>query len=157
MQKITPFLWFDSQAEEAVEFYLSVFKQARRTSTTHYGDDGPGTPGAVMTVGFELEGTEFVALNGGPQFKFTEAVSFVVNCKDQGEIDYYWEQLQADGGAEIECGWLKDKYGLCWQIVPTALWEMMKDEDEARTQRVMTALMTMRKLDLAKLEQAYKG
>ncbi len=157
MQKITPFLWFDGQAEAAVEFYLSVFKHARRTATTHFGQDAPGAPGSVMTVSFELEGTEFVALNGGPMYKFTEAVSFVVNCKDQAEIDYYWEKLQADGGEEIECGWLKDKYGLCWQVVPAALWEMMTDKDKARTERVMKTLMTMRKLDLAKLEQAYNA
>ncbi len=156
MQKITPFLWFDGEAEEAVEFYLSVFKKARRLMTTHYGADGPGEKGSVMTVSFELEGTEFVALNGGPHYKFTEAVSFVVNCEDQAEIDYYWEKLPADGGSEIECGWLKDKYGLCWQIVPGAFWGMLQDKDAVRTQRVMKALMTMRKLDLAKLEAAYR-
>lgn len=155
MQKITPFLWFDGQAEEAVEFYLSVFQKARRTATTHYGEDAPGKKGSVMTVSFELEGTEFVALNGGPQFPFTEAVSFVVNCETQAEIDYYWEKLPADGGAEIECGWLKDKYGLRWQIVPSALWEMLKDE--ARSQEVMKAVMTMRKLEIAVLQEAYNA
>lgn len=149
-------LWFDGQAEEAVEFYLSVFRKARRTMTTHYGEDGPGEKGSVMTVAFELEGVEFVALNGGPQFKFNEAVSFVVNCENQEEIDDYWEKLQAGGGQEIECGWLKDKFGVCWQIVPGAFWEMMKDKDQARTERVMKALMTMRKLDLARLEEAYR-
>ncbi len=155
MQKITPFLWFNDQAEEAVNFYLSVFKNAKLTAMTHYGEEGPGPQGSVMTVAFTLDGNEFVALNGGPQFKFTEAISFVVNCETQAEIDYYWEKLSTDGGQEIECGWLKDKYGLCWQIVPTVLWEMMQDKDTARSQRVMRALMQMKKLEIGALQRAY--
>ncbi len=155
MQKITPFLWFNDQAEEAVNFYLSVFKNAKLLAMTRYGEEGPGPQGSVMTVAFALDGNEFVALNGGPLFKFTEAISFVVNCETQEEIDYYWEKLPADGGQEIECGWLKDKYGLCWQIVPTVLWEMMQDKDTARSQRVMRALMQMKKLEIGALQRAY--
>ena len=156
-QKITPFLWFDTQAEEAVNFYLSVFKEAKVTGTSYCGEEGPGPKGSVLTIAFELNGQEFVALNGGPQFKFTEAVSFVVNCETQKEIDYYWEKLTADGGEEVQCGWLKDKYGLAWQIVPRALWGWMQDKDPARSGRVMQALMQMRKFDLAALQQAYEG
>lgn len=128
MRKITPILWFDDQEEEAVNFYLSVFKKAKLTATTRYGEEGPGPQGSVMTMAFELDGNAFVALNGGPQFKFTEAISFVVDCETQEEIDYYWEKLPADGGQEIECGWLKDKDGLCCQVVPAMLWEMMQDK-----------------------------
>jgi len=157
MQKITPFLWFDNQAEEAVNFYVSVFKNAKVTGTTRCGEEGPGPKGSVLTVAFELNGQEFVALNGGPQFKFTEAISFVVNCETQEEIDYYWEKLTAGGGQEIECGWLKDKYGLAWQIVPAAIWGWMQDKDPVRSQRVMHALMQMKKLDLPTLQRAADG
>ncbi|HKE61885.1 MAG TPA: VOC family protein [Nitrospira sp.] len=154
MQKITPFLWFDGKAEEAARFYASIFKNSKMRGVTHYGDTGPGPKGSVMTAVFELDGQEFVALNGGPQFPFTEAVSFVVNCETQDEIDYFWEKLSA-GGQEIECGWLKDKFGLCWQIVPRALWKMLQDPDSKKTNRVMQAVLQMVKLDLKRLEQAY--
>jgi len=154
MQKITPFLWFDGEAEEAARFYTSIFKNSKMGGVTHYGDTGPGPKGSVMTAAFQLNGQEFVALNGGTQFPFTEAVSFVVNCDTQDEIDYFWEKLSA-GGHEIECGWLKDKFGLCWQIVPTALWKMLQDPDSEKTNRVMQAVLQMVKLDLKRLEQAY--
>ncbi len=157
MQKITPFLWFDNQAEEAVNFYVSVFKNAKVIGTTRCGEEGPAPKGSVLTVAFELNAQEFVALNGGPQFKFTEAVSFVVNCETQEEIDHYWEKLTAGGGQEIECGWLKDKYGLAWQIVPAAIWGWMQDKDPVRSQRVMNALMQMKKLDLPTLQRAADG
>ena len=136
IQKITPFLWFDQQAEEAARFYTSIFRNSKITSIARYGDAGPGPKGSVMTVSFELEGQKFVALNGGPQFKFTEAISFMVNCDNQQEVDEFWEKLSA-GGQEIECGWLKDKFGLAWQIVPTVLFEMLQDKDPQRSQRVM--------------------
>jgi predicted 3-demethylubiquinone-9 3-methyltransferase (glyoxalase superfamily) len=156
MQKITPFLWFDNQAEEAANFYVSVFKNSKVKEMTRYtGEEPVGQQGSVMTVVFELNGQEFVALNGGPRFKFTEAISFVVNCETQEEIDYYWEKLTADGGEEVQCGWLADKYGLSWQVVPTKLNEWARDP--ARFQRVMRAVMPMKKLDLAALERAYKG
>jgi len=154
MQKITPFLWFDGKAEEAARFYASIFKNSMMRGVTRYGDTGPGPKGSVMTAVFELDGQEFVALNGGPQFPFTEAVSFVVNCETQDEIDYFWEKLSA-GGQEIECGWLKDKFGLCWQIIPRALWKMLQDPDSKKTNRVMQAVLQMVKLDLKRLEQAY--
>lgn len=155
MQKITPFLWFDRQAEEAAKFYVSVFKDSRITQITHYtGEEPSGMKGQVMTVDFELDGEQFVALNGGPQFKFTEAISFVINCGTQEEIDYYWEKLTADGGKEVQCGWLADKYGLSWQVVPSKFFaEWAKDAEGL--QRVMHALMQMTKLDLAKLQAAY--
>jgi len=156
MQKITPFLWFDDQAETAVNFYVSVFKNSKVTATTRYSEEGPGPKGSVMTVSFELDGQQFVALNGGPQFKFTEAVSFVINCETQEEIDYYWEKLTADGGKEVECGWLADKYGLSWQVVPAKFFDKWA-KDPAGLQRVMHALMQMKKLDLAKLQAAYDG
>jgi predicted 3-demethylubiquinone-9 3-methyltransferase (glyoxalase superfamily) len=154
--KITPFLWFDHQAEEAVGFYTSIFKNSRIVTVTRYGEAGPGPKGSVMTMEFELEGQKFVALNGGPQFKFTPAISFVVNCETQQEVDELWEKL-SEGGAKIECGWLQDKYGLSWQIVPTVLLEMLKDADTARSQRVMKAMLQMKKLDIARLEEAYRG
>jgi len=156
LQKITPFLWFDHQAEEAARFYTSLFKNSRIEAVTRYGDAGPGPKGSVMTVSFELDGQTFVALNGGPAYKFTEAVSFVVNCETQQEVDEMWEKLSS-GGAEIQCGWLKDKYGLCWQIVPTVFFEMIKDQDAERTQRVMRAMFQMKKFDIAGLEAAYRG
>ena len=155
MQKITPFLWFDTQAEEAANFYVSVFKNSRVNTVARYGDTGPGPKGSVMTVEFELDGERFVGLNGGPNFKFTEAVSFVVNCKDQEEVDHFWEKLTA-GGKEVQCGWLKDKYGLSWQIVPTVAIEYLKDEDPEKSQRVMAAIMKMVKIDIATLKQAYE-
>ena len=158
MQRITPFLWFDDQAEAAANFYVSVFKNSKITGTSHYtGEEPSGQKGSVMTVSFELDGQEFVALNGGPRFKFTEAVSFVVNCETQEEIDYYWERLTADGGEEVQCGWLADKFGLSWQVVPTKIREWMEDKDPARTQRVMHAVMQMKKLDMAAMQRAYDG
>ncbi len=156
-QKITPFLWFDTQAEAAAKFYTSVFKDSKIVGTTRYGEHGPGAKGSVMTVSFELNGEKFVALNGGPHFKFTEAISLVINCETQDEIDYFWEKLTADGGQEVECGWLKDKYGLCWQVVPSAFWNWAESGDAAAMERVMNGVMTMRKLDLAKLQTAHDG
>jgi predicted 3-demethylubiquinone-9 3-methyltransferase (glyoxalase superfamily) len=155
MQKITPFLWFDSNAEEAAHFYVSVFKNSKVKQITRYtGEEPSGQKGSVMTVSFELDGQEFVALNGGPQFKFTEAVSFVVNCETQEEIDYYWEKLSTGGGEEVQCGWLTDKYGLSWQVVPAKIREWARDP--AGFQRVMHAVMQMKKLDIATLERAYE-
>jgi len=155
-QKITPFLWFDNQAEEAVNFYTSVFKNSRILTVNRCGEGGPAPKGSVMTIAFELEGLKFTALNGGPQFKFTEAISFVVNCETQDEVDHFWNRL-TEGGQEIQCGWLKDKYGLSWQIVPTALFKLLQDPDPARSQRVMQALFQMKKLDIAGLQKAYAG
>jgi predicted 3-demethylubiquinone-9 3-methyltransferase (glyoxalase superfamily) len=158
-QKITPFLWFDTQAKEAVEFYTSIFKNSKIGSTLRYDEEGAkvsGRPkGSVMTVDFELAGQEFTALNGGPLFKFTEAVSFVVNCETQKEVDDFWEKLSA-GGEKSQFGWLKDKYGLSWQIVPTILLEYLHDKDPAKAKRVMHAMLQMSKLDIAKLKQAYE-
>ena len=154
--RITPCLWFDGQAEEAANFYVSVFENSRITAVSRYGDAGPGPKGSVMTIGFELDGQAFTGLNGGPQFKFTEAISLIVNCETQAELDRYWEKLSA-GGQEVQCGWLKDKFGLSWQIVPTALWELVQDKDPVKSQRVMAALMQMTKLDIAKLKQAYES
>jgi predicted 3-demethylubiquinone-9 3-methyltransferase (glyoxalase superfamily) len=157
MQRITPMLWFDGQAEEAAKFYVSVFKNSKIKEITHYtGEEPPGKKGQVMTVSFELDGEEFVALNGGPQFKFTEAISLVINCDSQEEIDYYWEKLTAGGGEEVQCGWLADKYGLSWQVVPGRFFEEWV-KDPAGLQRVMDELMQMVKLDLAKLERAFAG
>ncbi|MGH9559204.1 MAG: VOC family protein [Bryobacteraceae bacterium] len=156
IRKITPFLWFDHQSQEAAEFYVSVFKNSKITGIAHYGEAGPGPKGSVMTVAFELEGHEFIALNGGPHFKFTEAISFVVNCETQREIDEFWQKLTADGGQEVQCGWLKDKFGLSWQIVPAVLGQMMQDKDPERSGRVAKALYQMKKLDLAALEEAYR-
>ncbi len=156
MPKITPFLWFDNNAEEAVNFYVSVFKDSKIGKVARYGEGGPGPAGSVMTESFQLEGQEFVALNGGPTFKFTEAVSFVVNCDGQAEVDYFWEKLSA-GGSKSRCGWLKDKFGLSWQVVPTVLPSFFSSGDPAKTKRVMNALMQMDKLDIAKLQQAYDG
>ena len=155
MQKITPFLWFDSNAEEAVEFYLSVFKDGKIHTTTRYPEDGPGEAGKVMTIAFELKGQDFVALNGGPGYPFTNAVSLVVNCDSQEEIDYFWEKLSADGGEQVECGWVKDKFGLPWQIVPEKLWDWFKDP--AKVKRVTAEVWQMKKLDLATLERAANG
>ncbi|MBX3381152.1 MAG: VOC family protein [Phycisphaeraceae bacterium] len=151
-QKITPFLWFDSNAEEAAAFYTAVFKDSRITMVTRYGDSGPGPKGSAMTVAFELAGQKFTALNGGPHFKFTEAISFVVSCDSQAEIDEYWERLTADGGKPVQCGWLKDKFGLSWQIVPSILPELLTDHD--KSERVMKVLMEMGKLNIARLQEA---
>jgi predicted 3-demethylubiquinone-9 3-methyltransferase (glyoxalase superfamily) len=153
-QKITTFLWFDGQAEEAANHYVSIFKNSKILGVARYGDAGPGPKGSVMTVQFQLEGQEFIALNGGPQFKFTEAISQVVNCETQKEVDELWSKLGA-GGEQGPCGWLKDKFGLSWQIVPTALGRMMQDKDPKRSKRVMEAMLQMKKLDIAGLEQAY--
>jgi predicted 3-demethylubiquinone-9 3-methyltransferase (glyoxalase superfamily) len=156
MQKITTFLWFNDNAEEAANFYTSIFKDSKITSIARYGDAGPGPKGSVMIVEFDLNGQKFVALNGGPQFPFTEAISLMVNCETQQEVDELWEKLSA-GGKKSACGWLKDKYGLSWQITPIALMEMQKDKDPEKTQRVMKAMMQMTKLDIATLERAYRG
>ena len=156
-QKITPFLWYDTQAEEAANFYVSVFKNSKVLGVVRYGDVGPGPTGSVMTVEFELEGLKFVGLNGGPHFKFTEAVSFAISCETQEEVDYFWEKLTADGGQESQCGWLKDKYGLSWQVVPIRAIELLKAKDPAKSQRVMQAIMPMKKIDLATLEKAAEG
>jgi predicted 3-demethylubiquinone-9 3-methyltransferase (glyoxalase superfamily) len=154
MQKITPFLWFDNQAEEAVNFYVSVFKNSKVGTIARYGDSGPGPKGSVMTIAFELDGQNFTALNGGTHFKFTEAISLVVNCANQEEVDYFWGKLTADGGQEVQCGWLKDKYGLSWQVVPKILPELVQSGDPKKSERVMKALMQMKKLDVAKLLEA---
>jgi predicted 3-demethylubiquinone-9 3-methyltransferase (glyoxalase superfamily) len=159
MQKITPFLWFNDNAEEAVKFYTSIFKKSKIGKIARYDEVGEkvaGRPaGSVMTIEFEIEGQDFIALNGGPHFKFNEAVSFVVSCKTQTEVDYYWNKLSA-GGKEVQCGWLKDKFGLSWQIVPTVLGELLSDKDAAKSQRVMTAMLKMVKLDIKKLKDAAK-
>ncbi len=162
MPKITPCLWFDDNAEEAVQFYLSVFKRSRLGTITRYGDAGAqvsGRPkGSVMTATFEIEGQEFVALNGGPVFTFNEAVSFQVHCDTQDEVDRYWDALSAGGDAEAQqCGWLKDRYGVSWQIVPTALGEMLKNGDPAKANRVMQAVLQMKKIDIQTLQKAYEG
>jgi predicted 3-demethylubiquinone-9 3-methyltransferase (glyoxalase superfamily) len=154
MQKITPFLWFDNQAEEAARFYTSVFKNSKLGHVSRYGDAGPGPKGRVMVAQFQIEGQDFLALNGGPQFKFTEAVSFVVNCETQDEVDYFWEKL-SEGGHTSQCGWLKDKFGLSWQIVPTAMGKLLGDRDPARSQRVTKAMLQMTKIDIAALQRAY--
>ncbi|PYK68152.1 MAG: hypothetical protein DME50_00100 [Verrucomicrobia bacterium] len=161
MQKITPFLWFDNQAEEAVKFYTSIFKDSKIGKITRYGEAGEkvaGRPsGSVMTIDFEVEGQKFTALNGGPQFKFTESISFVVNCGTQEEVDYFWDKLTADGGQESQCGWLKDKFGLSWQIVPTVLIDMLHDKDSRKSEHVMQAMLQMQKIDIKKLKAAYAG
>ena len=160
MQKITPFLWFDNKAEEAAKFYCSIFKNSKIGKVARYGEEGEqvsGRPaGSVMTVEFKLEEQDFIALNGGPHFKFNEAISFVVSCKTQAELDRFWNKLSA-GGKKVQCGWLRDKYGVSWQIVPTVLGELMSDKDTAKSQRVMQAMLKMVKLDIKKLKQAAKG
>jgi predicted 3-demethylubiquinone-9 3-methyltransferase (glyoxalase superfamily) len=154
MQKITPFLWFDGKAEEAMRFYVSIFKNSKVGTITRYGDAGPGPKGTVMVVTFQLDGQEFIALNGGPQFTFSPAISFVVNCETQEEVDAFWEKL-SEGGEKLQCGWLRDKYGLSWQIVPTVLGELMQDKDVEKSQRVMKAMLQMNKIDIERLKQAY--
>lgn len=156
MQKITPFLWFDDKAEEAMNFYVSIFKNSKIGSVTRYGEAGPGPQGTVMTATFQLEGQEFIALNGGPHFKFTEAISFSVDCKSQEEVDELWEKL-SEGGQKSRCGWLKDKYGLSWQIVPTALNELLGDRDPEKSKRVMQAMLQMDKIEIKTLKQAAAG
>jgi predicted 3-demethylubiquinone-9 3-methyltransferase (glyoxalase superfamily) len=156
MQKITPFLWFDGRAEEAAEFYVSIFRDAKVTALTRYGEAGPGPKGSVMTAVFEIEGQRFIALNGGPHFSFTPAISFVVSCATQEEIDWYSDKL-LEGGAAQQCGWLTDKFGVTWQIVPDVISEMMQDKDPERSRRVMAAVMGMIKLDIARLKAAYDG
>jgi len=156
-QKITPFLWFDKQAEEAAQFYVSIFKNSKILHVSRYGDAGPGPKGSVMVVNFQLAGQEFTALNGGPLFKFSEAFSFVVNCENQQEVDEYWSKLTSGGGQESQCGWLKDKFGFSWQIVPTALGKLMSDTDPQKANRVMEALLKMKKIDIATLEAAARG
>jgi predicted 3-demethylubiquinone-9 3-methyltransferase (glyoxalase superfamily) len=155
-QKIVPNLWFDTQAEEAAKFYISVFKDSRIVNVAHYTEVGPGEPGTVMTVEFELDGQRFVGINGGPQFQFDEAVSFQITCEDQDEVDYYWERL-TEGGEESQCGWLKDKYGLSWQVVPTGMEEVFSDPDPERAKRAMEAMLKMRKLDIEALRSAADG
>ena len=154
MQKIAPCLWFDGQAEEATNFYVSVFKNSKVVSLTRYGEAGPGPKGTVMSAVFQLDGQEFYALNGGPQFKFSPAISLFVHCETQQEVDELWEQLSA-GGKKNRCGWLDDKYGLSWQIIPTVLGEMLQDRDAAKANRVMQAMMQMDKIDIKGLQQAY--
>jgi predicted 3-demethylubiquinone-9 3-methyltransferase (glyoxalase superfamily) len=156
IQKITPFLWFDRQAEEAASFYTSIFPNSKVVKVIRCGEAGPGPAGSALTVEFLLERQSFVALNGGPHFKFTEAVSFVVNCQTQEEVDTYWEKLSA-GGAKVECGWIKDKFGLSWQIVPTVLPQYLNDPDPQKSGRVMKAMLTMKKLDIRALQAAYDG
>jgi predicted 3-demethylubiquinone-9 3-methyltransferase (glyoxalase superfamily) len=155
-QKIMPCLWFDGQAEEAANYYISIFKNSKVLEVSRYGEGGPLPAGTALTVTFQLEGLRFMALNGGPEFRFSEAISLYVDCEDQAEVDHLWAKL-TDEGEESMCGWLKDKYGLSWQIVPSALGEMMQDEDPARAQRVMAALLQMRKIDIAGLQGAYDG
>ncbi len=153
-RKITPFLWFDGKAEEAANFYVSVFENGNVRSVSRYGDDGPGDAGTVMTVSFELEGQEFVALNGGPQFTFTPAVSFWIDCTTQAEVDHFWERL-SEGGQTSQCGWLQDKYGLSWQVVPSSLPELLQDDDDKKSDAVMQAMLKMTKLDIKALQEAY--
>jgi len=154
MQKISPLLWFDSNAEEAANFYVSIFKDSKILKIARYGEAGPGPAGSVMVVNFQIEGQDFTALNGGPVFKFTEAISFVISCQTQEEVDHYWNKLTADGGQESQCGWLKDKYGLSWQVTPTILGELLADKDQKKAQRVMQAMLQMKKIDIAALKRA---
>ena len=154
LQKIKPFLWFDSNAEEAAHFYVSIFKDSKILKIARYGEAGPGPAGSVMVVNFQIEGQDFIALNGGPLFKFNEAISFVINCQTQEEVDHYWNRLTAGGGQESQCGWLKDKYGLSWQVTPTILGELLADKNHKKAQRVMQAMLQMKKIDIAALKRA---
>jgi predicted 3-demethylubiquinone-9 3-methyltransferase (glyoxalase superfamily) len=156
VQKITPFLWFDGKAEEAANFYVSIFKNSKMGTVNRYGDHGPGAKGTVMIATFQVDGQEFIALNGGPQFQFSPAISFMVNCETQEELDHFWEKL-SEGGKTLQCGWLQDKFGLSWQIVPTALGKLMSDPDHEKTERVMKALMQMIKIDIHRLQEAFAG
>jgi len=155
MQKITPFLWFDSEAEEAMNFYVSIFKDSKVNKVTRYGEAGPGTPGTVMSAEFTLNGTDFYALNGGPVFKFSPATSFFIHCETQEEVDHYWNKL-GEGGKPNQCGWLDDKFGVTWQVVPDALGTYLNDPDKKKAKNVMQAMMKMTKLDIAKLKEAYE-
>jgi predicted 3-demethylubiquinone-9 3-methyltransferase (glyoxalase superfamily) len=157
MQKITPFLWFDNNAEEAINHYRSIFKNSKIVNISRYGEGGPGPKDSLMTATFQLEGQEFIALNGGPMFKFTEAVSFLVKCSGQEEVDHYWNKLLEGGGTPQPCGWLKDKFGLSWQIVPTILGELLQDKDREKAGRAMQAMLKMQKIDVAALEKAFNG
>lgn len=157
MQKITPFLWFNTNAEEAVNFYMSVFKNAKITKIKRCGDAGPGLKGSVLTIGFEIEGQYFTALNGGPHYQLTPAFSIVVACESQEEIDYYWEKLTTDGGKEVQCGWLEDKFGVSWQIWPSKILELIDGNEPEKSARAMQAMMQMVKLDIKKLQDAYDG
>ena len=157
MPAITPNLWFDTQGEDAANFYVSIFPNSSIDNVSYYGEAGPREPGMVLTVDFTLDGTPFTAINGGPDFSFDEAVSFLIPCKDQDEIDRYWKRLLADGGQESQCGWLKDKYGLSWQVVPTVLDEMIADPDKEKAERAMKAMLGMVKLDIAELQRAFDG
>ena len=156
MPRITPNLWFDTQGEEAAEFYVSVFPNSKITNVTHYGEAGPREAGMVLTVEFVLDGQEYTAINGGPDFTFTEAISLLINCEDQEEVDYYWSKL-TDGGQEVQCGWLKDRYGLSWQVCPVGMIELLNDADPERSRRAMEAMFGMKKLDLAALRAAADG
>src|SRR5262245_59284272 len=161
MQQITPFLWFDNQAEDAVKFYTSIFKNSKAGKILRYDEAAAKTAGrpmgSVLTIEFEIGRQKFTALNGGPEFKFSEAISFVVNCDTQKEVDYFWKKLAADGGEESHCGWLKDKFGVSWQVVPAVLIEMLHDKDSEKSERVMKAMLQMRKIEIKKLEKAYAG
>lgn len=157
MQKIVPFLWFDANAEAAANFYVSIFKQSKVVNVSRYGDAGPGPKGSVMAVSFELEGQPFNALNGGPQFKFTPAISLFVNCATQAEVDDLWKKLTAGGGSEQPCGWLQDKFGLSWQIIPTALGRMLGDKNPKKAGAAMQAMLQMKKIDIQRLQQAFDG
>jgi predicted 3-demethylubiquinone-9 3-methyltransferase (glyoxalase superfamily) len=156
MQKITPFLWFDGNAEEAANFYTSIFKNSKILNIARYGEAGPGTKGSAMTVTFELEGQQFIALNGGPHYTFSPAISFFVNCETQAEVDELWEKLTA-GGKAVQCGWLQDKFGVSWQIIPKALMGLMGDKDPVKSQRVFKAMLQMTKIDIEGLKRAYRG
>ena len=157
MPRITPNLWFDGQAEEAAEFYCSIFPNSKVTAVTHYTEGSPGTPGAVMTVSWVLDGQDYTGINGGPMFKFSEAVSLAINCADQAEIDYYWEKLTADGGEESQCGWLKDKFGFSWQVIPADWEQFHSDTDPEGAARAMQAMMGMKKIDIAAMQAAAAG
>jgi predicted 3-demethylubiquinone-9 3-methyltransferase (glyoxalase superfamily) len=157
MQKISPFLWFDGKAEEAANFYISIFKNSKIVNVMRYGEAGPGPKGSVMGVTFQLDGQEFMAINGGPQFTFSPAISFFVKCETQAEIDQFWEELLAGGGKTQQCGWLTDRYGVTWQIVPTVLGQLLQSKDAEKSQRAMRAMMQMVKLDIAALQKAYDG
>jgi|SRR6185295_19382887 len=157
MQKISPFLWFDGKAEEAANFYVSIFRNSKIASVMHYGEAGPGPKGSVMGVTFQLDGQEFMAINGGPQFTFSPAISFFVKCETQAEIDHFWDKLLAGGGKTQQCGWLTDKYGVTWQIVPTVLGELLQSKDAGKSQRAMRAMLQMVKLDIAALQKAFEG
>jgi len=157
MPRITPNLWFDTEGEEAAEFYVSVFPNSKIKNVSHYGESGPREAGMVMTVDFELDGQSFTVINGGPEFTMDESMSLLINCKDQEEVDYYWDKLTADGGAEVQCGWCKDKYGVPWQVVPEGMDELFSDPDKERADRAMKAMLGMKKLDVAELRRAADG